>query len=47
MTSQDPQTEEINYKNSLRLPQTSFPMRAGAATREPDIQAFWESEGVY
>ena len=47
MTSQNPQTEEINYKDSLRLPQTSFPMRAGAATREPEIQAFWESEGVY
>ena len=39
--------QDVNYKDSLSLPQTSFPMRAGAATREPEIQAFWEEEAVY
>jgi isoleucyl-tRNA synthetase len=38
---------ELNYKDTLRLPKTGFPMRAGASTREPEIQAFWESEKIY
>jgi isoleucyl-tRNA synthetase len=40
-------TPEKNYKETLTLPETTFPMRAGAATREPEIQAFWETEQVY
>lgn len=36
-----------NFKDTLNLPQTSFSMRAGAATREPEIQSFWRTQGVY
>ncbi|MDX2085139.1 MAG: isoleucine--tRNA ligase [Candidatus Melainabacteria bacterium] len=39
--------DQKQYKNSLNLPQTTFPMKAGAATREPELQAFWESARVY
>lgn len=39
--------EPINYKKTLQLPETTFPMRAGATVREPELQAFWESENVY
>ena len=42
-------TEEKNfdYKSSLNLPQTTLPMKANAATRELDIQKFWEEINVY
>ena len=30
------------YTASLSLPQTPFSLRANAAVREPEIQAFWE-----
>jgi isoleucyl-tRNA synthetase len=40
-------TAVLSYKDSLSLPQTSFPMRAGAATREPELQAQWESSQLY
>ncbi|MGL4820763.1 MAG: hypothetical protein ACRC5C_12390, partial [Bacilli bacterium] len=32
----------MDYKNTLRLPQTDFPMRGNLPTREPDVQARWE-----
>ena len=35
------------YKETLNLPKTDFPMKAGLATREPVILARWESEGLY
>jgi isoleucyl-tRNA synthetase len=35
-----------DYKATLNLPQTSFPMRANAAVREPEIQAFWQSAAI-
>jgi isoleucyl-tRNA synthetase len=34
------------YKTTLNLPQTDFAMRANATVREPEIQAFWQSEGI-
>jgi isoleucyl-tRNA synthetase len=37
----------MEAKYPLNLPNTTFPMRAGAATREPELQAFWDSERVY
>jgi isoleucyl-tRNA synthetase len=40
-------TSEKSYKETLTLPKTSFPMRAGAATREPEIYAFWQEQQVY
>ncbi|MEO1177346.1 MAG: class I tRNA ligase family protein, partial [Pseudomonadota bacterium] len=35
------------YKDTLNLPKTDFPMRAGLPRREPDWLARWERIGVY
>ena len=37
----------VDYKATLNLPQTQFNMKANAPVREPEIQAFWESQNVY
>ncbi|MBU6429026.1 MAG: isoleucine--tRNA ligase, partial [Cyanobacteria bacterium REEB65] len=37
----------MDYKSTLNLPTTAFPMRANSAVREPEIQAFWERERIY
>jgi len=37
----------MDYKNTLNLPQTAFPMRANLAQREPAILARWEETGLY
>jgi isoleucyl-tRNA synthetase len=47
---QEPSVQEsqsINYKETLNLPQTAFKMKAGAATREVEIEAHWEQAKVY
>ncbi len=36
-----------DYKDTLNLPQTDFPMRAGLPKREPEWLARWERIGVY
>ncbi|MXQ09335.1 isoleucine--tRNA ligase [Alphaproteobacteria bacterium GH1-50] len=36
-----------DYKDTLHLPETDFPMRAGLPNREPDWLARWEKIGVY
>ena len=36
-----------DYKHTLNLPQTSFPMKANLATREPQLHAHWKSESLY
>ncbi|EEX48440.1 isoleucine--tRNA ligase [Jonquetella anthropi] len=36
-----------DYKSTLHLPQTDFPMRAGLAQKEPQILEFWKRKGVY
>ncbi|MEM9710007.1 MAG: isoleucine--tRNA ligase [Pseudomonadota bacterium] len=36
-----------DYKDTLTLPRTDFPMRAGLPKREPDWLARWERIGVY
>ena len=36
-----------DYKSTLSLPQTSFPMKAGLATREPEILKKWDEVGAY
>ena len=36
-----------DYKDTLNLPETDFPMRAGLPKREPDWLARWERIGVY
>ena len=35
------------YKNTINLPKTDFPMKAGLAQREPEMLARWEGEGLY
>ena len=37
----------VDYKNTLSLPETDFPMRAGLPTREPVWLAHWEKLDVY
>ncbi|TAL59104.1 MAG: isoleucine--tRNA ligase, partial [Legionella sp.] len=35
------------YKDTLNLPNTSFPMKASLATREPEMLAQWQANGIY
>jgi isoleucyl-tRNA synthetase len=42
-----PETESPDYRDTLFLPRTDFPMRAGLPQREPDWLARWERIGVY
>jgi isoleucyl-tRNA synthetase len=37
----------IDYKDTLNLPQTGFPMKANLSQREPEILKFWEETSVY
>ncbi len=39
--------ETPDYKDTLNLPQTDFPMRAGLPKREPEWLARWERLGIY
>ena len=36
-----------NYKETLNLPQTDFPMKAGLAAREPEMLKSWEKARLY
>ncbi len=40
-------TPETDYRDTVFLPETDFPMRAGLPQREPDWLARWEKMGVY
>jgi isoleucyl-tRNA synthetase len=35
------------YKDTLNLPQTDFPMKAGLVAREPEMLRRWEETGLY
>ena len=37
----------MDYKTTLNLPQTAFPMRANLTQREPEILSRWESGRLY
>ncbi len=37
----------MDYKNTLNLPVTDFPMRGNLPQREPEILARWQNEGLY
>ena len=37
----------IDYKNTLNLPKTDFPMKASLAQREPDVLKKWETIKLY
>ena len=36
-----------DYGKTLNLPKTNFPMRANLPQREPEIQKFWQEQGIY
>jgi isoleucyl-tRNA synthetase len=38
---------KMDYRNTLNLPKTDFPMRANLAKREPEILNMWETGGIY
>jgi len=37
----------IDYKDTLNLPQTGFPMKANLSQREPEMLKFWEEIAIY
>ena len=37
----------MNYKDTLNLPRTDFPMRANLPAREPEILKYWDSLALY
>lgn len=37
----------IDYKNTLNLPKTDFPMKANLGQREPEMLKFWDEKGTY
>ena len=45
MCAETPET--LDYKSTLNLPKTDFPMRAGLPTREPLWLERWEKMGIY
>jgi len=43
----DKKTETFNYKDTVFLPKTDFPMRGNLPTNEPKRLAKWEEAGLY
>jgi isoleucyl-tRNA synthetase len=39
--------DKADYKRTINLPQTDFPMKADLAQREPPMAAHWEQSGLY
>ncbi|MGB8932628.1 MAG: class I tRNA ligase family protein, partial [Anaeromyxobacteraceae bacterium] len=37
----------MDYKDTVNLPKTDFPMKANLAQREPEIQRAWEAERLF
>jgi isoleucyl-tRNA synthetase len=42
-----PDTTKPDYRSTVFLPRTDFPMKAGLPQKEPAILARWEAEGLY
>ena len=42
-----PETTKADYRSTVFLPRTDFPMKAGLPQKEPGIAERWESEGLY
>ena len=36
-----------DYKDTVYLPKTNFPMRAGLPKKEPEILEFWKKMDLY
>jgi len=45
--SETKKNAEQEYRDTLNLPKTSFPMKANLPKREPDAVAFWEEMDIY
>jgi isoleucyl-tRNA synthetase len=41
------QDQTPDYKTTIRLPQTDFPMKGNLPTKEPEIIKMWEERGIY
>ncbi len=41
------ETNQRDWRETLNLPQTDFPMKAGLPKREPDMLAHWQKIGLY
>lgn len=41
------ENQNLDYKNTLNLPQTNFKMKANAAVKEVETQKYWEENKVY
>ncbi len=39
-------TEPKDYKDTVFLPKTEFPMKAGLSAKEPAIAAQWEADDL-
>ena len=37
----------MDYKDTLLMPKTEFPMRGNLPNREPEMQAKWEEMNIY
>jgi isoleucyl-tRNA synthetase len=37
----------VDYKDTIQLPKTDFPMKANLAAREPEILKAWEASGIF
>ena len=37
----------MDYKDTINLPATAFPMKANLANREPELLKQWEESGLY
>ena len=44
--SRDAAEGRPSYKDTLNLLQTGFGMRANAIKREPELQSFWNDNGI-
>ena len=37
----------MDYKDTLNLPHTNLPMKAGLASKEPELLKYWDSINLY
>lgn len=47
MTASKDTENFIDYKNTINLPQTNFPMKGDGPRREPEIQKYWSDNRIY
>ncbi len=43
----EPERKTTDYKATLKLPKTDFPMKANLPRREPEMLKHWEEIGLY